>query len=37
MRSRKDIKQEKIRRVVKYLIQWKGFMVEGDTWEKEKI
>jgi len=25
-----------MRGVVKYLIWWKGFMVEGDTWERKE-
>jgi len=25
-----------MREVVKYLIQWKGFTVEGDIWEKRE-
>jgi len=25
-----------MRGVVKYLIQWKGFTVEGDTWERKE-
>jgi len=36
MESRKNIKQEKIRGVEKYLIWWKGFTVEGDTWERKE-
>jgi len=31
MRSQKNIKKKKMRGVEKYLIRWKGFMVEGDT------
>ena len=27
---------KKIRRVEKYLIWWKGFTAEGDTWEKRE-
>ena len=26
----------KVRGVIKYLVCWKEFMVEKDTWEKEK-
>ena len=26
----------KVRGVVKYLVQWKGFIAEHDSWEKEK-
>ena len=36
MGSRKNIKQEKIRGVEKYLIWWKGFTAEGDTWERRE-
>ena len=36
MGSGKSIKQEKDEGVEKYLIRWKGFMVEGDTWEKKE-
>ena len=32
----KILNKKKIRRVVKYLIQWKRFTVEGDTWEKRE-
>jgi len=34
--SRENFKQRKIRRVEKYLVRWKGFTVEHDTWEREK-
>jgi len=35
--GRKNIEQEKeIRGVEKYLIRWKGFMAEGDTWERKE-
>ncbi len=38
MGGRKSIEQEKIRGVEKYLIRWKGFTAEGDTWEgKENL
>jgi len=36
MGSRKNIKQEKIRGVEKYLIWWKGFTAEGNTWERRE-
>ncbi len=36
MGGRKNIKQEKIREVEKYLVRWKGFMAEGDTWERKE-
>ena len=32
----KNIKQEKIRGVEKYLIRWKKFTAEGDTWERKE-
>jgi len=32
----KILNKKKIREVVKYLIWWKGFMVEGDTWERRE-
>ena len=32
----KILNKKKIRGVVKYLIQWKGFMAEGDTWERRE-
>ena len=32
----KILNKRKIRGVVKYLIQWKGFMAEGDTWERRE-
>ena len=32
----KILNKKKIRGVVKYLIQWKRFTVEGDTWEKRE-
>ena len=32
----KILNKKKIRRVEKYLVQWKGFMTEGDTWEKKE-
>jgi len=30
------LNKKKIRGVVKYLIWWKGFTVEGDTWERRE-
>ena len=33
VRSRKNIK---IREVVEYLVQWKGFTVEHNSWKREK-
>jgi len=30
------LNKQKVRGVVKYLVQWKGFMVEHDSWKKEK-
>jgi len=33
---KKILNKKKIRGVEKYLIRWKGFMVEGDTWEKRE-
>ena len=32
----KILNKKKIRGVVKYLIQWKGFTTEGDTWERKE-
>jgi len=32
----KILNKRKIRGVDKYLVQWKGFTAESDTWEKEK-
>jgi len=32
----KILNKKKIRGVVKYLIRWKGFTAEGDTWEKRE-
>ena len=32
----KILNKKKIRGVEKYLVQWKGFMVEGDTWERKE-
>ena len=32
----KILNKKKIRGVVKYLVRWKGFMAEGDTWERKE-
>jgi len=32
----KILNKKTMRGVVKYLIQWKGFMAEGDTWERRE-
>ena len=32
----KVLNKRKIREVKKYLVQWKGFMAEGDIWEKKE-
>ena len=32
----KILNKRKIRGVEKYLVQWKGFTAENDTWEKEE-
>ena len=32
----KILNKKKIRGVEKYLIQWKGFTAEGDTWERRE-
>ena len=32
----KILNKRKVRGVVKYLVQWKGFTVEYDSWEKEE-
>jgi len=32
----KILNKKKIRGVEKYLVWWKGFMVEGDTWERKE-
>jgi len=32
----KILNKRKIRKGEKYLVQWKGFTAENDTWEKEK-
>ena len=31
----KILNKRKIRGVEKYLVQWKGFMTESDTWKKK--
>jgi len=30
------LNKRKVRDIEKYLVQWKGFMTEHDTWEKKK-
>jgi len=32
----KILNKKKMRRVEKYLIRWKGFMMEGNTWERKE-
>ena len=32
----KILNKRKIRRSIKYLVWWKGFIVEHDTWKKKK-
>ena len=32
----KILNKKKIRGVEKYLVQWKGFTAEGDTWERRE-
>ena len=32
----KILNKKKIRGVEKYLVRWKGFMAEGDTWERRE-
>jgi len=32
----KILNKKKMRRVEKYLIRWKGFTAEGDTWERRE-
>ena len=32
----KILNKRKVRRVIKYLVQWKEFMIEHDSWKKEK-
>jgi len=30
------LNKQKVREVVKYLVQWKGFMAEHNSWEKKE-
>ena len=30
------LNKRKVKGIEKYLVQWKGFMAEHDTWEKEE-
>jgi len=32
----KILNKKKIKEVEKYLVQWKGFMAEGDTWKRKE-
>ena len=32
----KILNKKKMREIEKYLIRWKGFMAEGDTWERRE-
>ena len=32
----KVLNKRKVREVVKYLVQWKGLIIEHDSWEREK-
>jgi len=32
---KKTLNKRKIRGVEKYLVRWKGFIVESDTWERK--
>ena len=32
----KILNKRKVKEVVKYLVWWKGFMVEHDMWEREE-
>ena len=32
----KILNKKKIRGIGKYLVQWKSFMAEGDTWERRE-
>ena len=32
----KIINKKKMKGVEKYLVQWKGFMAEGNTWERKE-
>ena len=36
MGGRKNLNKKKIKGVEKYLVWWKGFIVEGDTWERKE-
>jgi len=36
MESRKILNKRKVRGVVKYLVLWKRFTAEHDSWEREK-
>jgi len=33
----KILNKRKVRGVMKYLVYWKGFMVENDIWKKEDV
>ena len=33
----KILNKRKVREVVKYLVQWRRFIAENDTWEKEDL
>jgi len=34
--SKENLKQKKSKGVIKYLVQWKRFTVEYDSWKKEE-
>ena len=36
LKVEKILNKRKIREVIKYLVYWKGFTTEHDTWEKEE-
>ena len=36
MEIEKILNKRKIREVIKYLVYWKGFTTEHDTWEEEE-
>ena len=36
MESKENLKQKKSKGVIKYLVQWKRFTVEYDSWKKEE-
>ena len=36
MEVEKILNKRKIREVIKYLVWWKGFIAEHDTWKREK-